>query len=166
MISMMKANKSAIDAFWQEYIATDPQRLKHKPQADAFAFGNTDELADEIARLVLEGKKTATSMLMWELEAENRTLWNVGDEAIVLDSMGNPVCVIRTSELVVKPFNAVDEQFVYDYGEGDRSLAWWNTVMKDYYYALASKLGRRPAEGMPLIGERFCVVFPHAHDNR
>jgi uncharacterized protein YhfF len=125
---------------------------------DAFSFGTTAEQADELAELVRTGAKTATSMLLWELEAEGQPLWRVGDRATVLDSAGRPVCVIETTDLAVKPFHAVDEAFARDYGEGDRSLAWWRRVMLIYYSEVAERLGKRPSEEMLLICERFRVV--------
>jgi uncharacterized protein YhfF len=125
---------------------------------DAFSFGKTAEQADELAALVRTGTKTATSMLLWELEAEGRPLWRVGDRATVLDGAGRPVCVIETTELAVKPFNAVDHEFARDYGEGDCSLAWWRRVMLTYYSEIAEQLGKHPSEDMLLICERFRVV--------
>jgi uncharacterized protein YhfF len=125
---------------------------------DAFSFGKTAEQADELAELVRTGTKTATSMLLWELEAEGRPLWRVGDRATVLDGAGRPVCVIETTELAVKPLNAVDDKFARDYGEGDRSLAWWRRVMLTYYSEIAERLGKHPSEDMLLICERFRVV--------
>ena len=125
---------------------------------DAFSFGKTAEQADELAELVRTGTKTATSMLVWELEAEGRPLWHVGDRATVLDSAGGAVCVIETTELAVKPFSAIDDEFARDYGEGDRSLAWWRRVMMTYYSEIAEQLGKHPSEDMLLICERFRVV--------
>src|ERR687884_11263 len=125
---------------------------------DAFSFGTTAEQADELAELVRTGTKTATSMLLWELEAEGRPLWRVGDRETVLDGASRPVCVIETTELAVKPFNAVDVEFAHDYGEGDRSLAWWRRVMLSYYSEIAERLGKHPSEDMPLICERFWLV--------
>jgi uncharacterized protein YhfF len=125
---------------------------------DAFSFGSTAEQADELAELVRTGTKTAMSMLVWELETEGRPLWRVGDQATVLDGAGTPICVIETTELAIKPFYAVDEEFAHDYGEGDRSLAWWRSVMLTYYSAVADQLGKRPSEDMLLICDRFKVV--------
>lgn len=156
----MEPNRDIIEAFWNDYVGTDPQRLESERYVDAFAFGDTADLADGLANLVLKGIKTATSMLMLELEIEDRTLWEVGDKSIVLASTGIPVCVIETTQLEVKPFSSVNARFVYDYGEGDRSLDWWNTCMKHYYFNLVSKLHKQPSEDMLLICERFRVVFP------
>ena len=74
-----------------------------------------------------------------------------------------PVCIIETTEVRVVPFCEVDARFAYDYGEGDRSLAWWRAHLWAYYVDECASLGRqagRQAEGdMPLVCERFRVVF-------
>ena len=49
----------------------------------------------------------------------------VGGHSIVLGGDGQPICVIRTTEVRVLPFREVDEAFAWDEGEGDRSLAYW-----------------------------------------
>lgn len=156
----MDTDGDAIEAFWKGYVETDPQGLEGEHYVDAFRFGNTPEMADDLASLVLKGTKTATSMLMLELELENRPLWKAGDKSIVLDGAGSPVCIIQTTRLEVQPFNTVDERFVYEYGEGDRSLDWWNSRMKPYYFDLTRQLQGEPSEDMLLICERFRVVFP------
>ena len=125
---------------------------------DAFRFGTTAEQADELAELVRTGTKTATSMLLWELEADGRPLWRVGDRATVLDGAGTPICVIETTELAIKPFDAVDDAFARDYGEGDCSLAWWRSAMLPYYSQIADQLGKHASKEMLLVCERFRVV--------
>lgn len=42
-----------------------------------------------------------------------------------MDGAGEPRCVIEVTGVDIKPFNAVDEQCAFDYGEGDRTLADW-----------------------------------------
>ena len=38
---------------------------------------------------------------------------------------GDPICVIRTVTVEVRPFGLVDEAFAWIEGEGDRSLPYW-----------------------------------------
>jgi uncharacterized protein YhfF len=71
-----------------------------------------------------------------------------------------PVCVIETVELRIVPFDEVDERFVYDYGEGDRSMNFWHKNMWEYYSDECQTLGRTPTPEMPVICERFRIVFP------
>jgi uncharacterized protein YhfF len=82
-----------------------------------------------------------------------------GDLSVVITWSGVPVCVIETLEAHVRPFDCIDAQFAWDYGEGDRSLAWWRTHLWDYYTRECARLGREAAHDMPLVCERFRVVF-------
>ena len=68
---------------------------------DAFAFGDSAEMADELAGLVLHGPKRATAGLLADYADE--PLPEVGGHSIVLGGDGQPVCVIRTTEVRVLP---------------------------------------------------------------
>ena len=46
----------------------------------------------------------------------------VGELAVVVGGQGEPLCVIEVTEVIVRPFDDVDEQFAYEYGEGLRAL--------------------------------------------
>lgn len=69
-----------ISEFWQEF------KKEYAIETDsyaAYAFG-VDE--DELAQLVLSGKKTATSSLYLAYEFENEPLPQVGAYNMILDS--------------------------------------------------------------------------------
>ena len=83
----------------------------------------------------------------------------MGDEHVVLDGYWRPVCVIRTTELEQRPFSEVDEAFVHDYGEGDLSLEWWREHVFSWYATECRQIGREPSPDMPLLYERFEVVY-------
>lgn len=116
-------------------------------------------MANQLSRLVLDGIKTATSDLLWHLEWQGKPRWQVGDEHVVLNGNWMPVCVIRTTELEVRPFGEVDAGFAYDYGEGDRTLEWWREHVFAWYAGQCREMGIEASYDMPLICERFEVVF-------
>ena len=147
------------EAFWQGYLETLPVTERGRRYYEAFQFGRGREMVTQLTRLVLDGVKTATSDLLWQLEVQHKPLWAPGDEHVVFDAFWMPVCVIRTKELLIKPFNEVDEAFAYDYGEGDRTLEWWRRHEWNWYAAECHEIGREPAEDMPLLCERFEVVY-------
>jgi uncharacterized protein YhfF len=114
----------------------------------AFAFGDGPELADELLELVIKGVKTATC----STEDEPNTS-SPGERWIVLDSRGEPRCVIESTEVTYRRFGEVDAGFAYDEGEGDRSLAYWQEAHRNYF-------GRQGkfSEDMMLMCERFRLV--------
>lgn len=147
-----------IVAFWARRCAALPAGTTPPYLVEAFSFG-AGEMADRLLALVLAGTKTATAMPLWEFEASERPLWAVGDESILLDGSGVPCAVMATTGLLVVPFDEIDVAFARDYGEGERTLAWFQSDAWDYYSAVVAKLGRTPTRAMPMICERFRVVY-------
>ncbi len=150
---------SKIEDFWKDYIASLPEGTERPEKYEAWSFGNTAKLANELGKLVKAGIKTATCGLLWEYEAEDEKLPQTGDLSIITNAAGEPLCIIETTEVAVRPFNEVDAQFAYDEGEGDRSLEYWREVHWEVFSTTCSVIGREPREDMPLVCERFRVLF-------
>ena len=147
--------------FWQTYLETlsDDQRLDLEYLV--YDFGNSKEMADELGYLVKTGVKTATSILLWELEQDEDSIFPyVGEIDIIVDSSGEPLCIIEIVEVEIRPFNTIDEQFAFDYGEGERLLTWWRDAMWEYYSTECRALGQEPSEDMPLVCLRFRLLYP------
>ena len=115
---------------------------------ERFAFGDSPELADELAELVLVGKTRATC---WAASEGPKT--HPGKQWVVLDGSGIPVAVIETTELTQRRFDEVDAAFAFDEGEDDRTLAFWGTAHRNYF-------GRQGtfAPDMLLYCERFRLI--------
>lgn len=149
-----------IDQFWQDFLATlRPDAPAHTAAYVAEAFGDNPALADELAALVLEGKKTATCSSLWEWEAEANPLPASGTFWIVLDGQGAPLCVIETVEVTLRRYDEVDAQFAYAEGEGDRSLAYWREAHRRFFSRTLPAIGKEFATDMPLVCERFRIVY-------
>ncbi|MGA7671385.1 MAG: ASCH domain-containing protein [Nitrolancea sp.] len=148
-----------IAAMWSEFLASRPDLPSDLTYYEAFTFGNQPEMASELAGLVLVGTKTATSEAMRVYEESGQRPPQPGDFSIVLDGDRNPVCVTETLEVNVVPLNQVDATFADDYGEGDRSLAWWQESLWDYYEQEYMAHDWPVSKDIPLMCERFRVVF-------
>jgi len=148
-----------VEEFWQAYLASLPHGAALPTAYTAWGFGHTAEDADALGALVVRGIKTATSSLMWMYEAEQEPLPQVGDLSLILDGAGAPLCIIETIELEVKPYRDVDDRFAYDEGEGNRSRAYWQDVHWRYFAQECASIGREVSLDMPLLCERFKVVF-------
>jgi uncharacterized protein YhfF len=150
--------EASVLEFWRNYVNSLGEGLhRQKMPTDAFAFGDSREMADQLARLVRDGIKTATCSALWSYEQDQKPLPQRGDHSVVLDGNCVPVAVIETIEVFVVPFNEVPEQFAYDEGEGDRSLAYWREAHRNYFSRQRFK-DRAFDEQMPLVCERFRVV--------
>lgn len=151
---------SATQAFWQSYLST----LSEEDQNNAPAyvvdhFADTPEAATKVGKLVRDGVKTTTSSLVWGLEHIGQPLPKVGNIELIVDGNGEPLCIIELTEVEIKPFNAVDEQFAYDYGEGERTRSYWLQDNWEYLARWCHEIGREPSETMPLVFQRFRVLY-------
>jgi uncharacterized protein YhfF len=152
---------AAIAAFWQEYCATRADRdvCLHEPH-DAWAFGDSARMADELGQLVLDGTKTATAGLLWEDEYFGWKTPAVGDKTVILDGGGKPLCVIETTVAVAVPFSAVDEAFARLEGEGFDTVDDWRDAHWEYFACRCREIGREPDAAMPVLCQQFRVVYP------
>jgi uncharacterized protein YhfF len=94
------------------------------------------------------------------LEHIGEPLPKVGQIELIVDGNGDPLCIIELTEVEIKPFNAVDEQFAFEYGEGDRTLAFWLDDNWDFLSRWCREIGREPSQTMPLAFQRFRVLYP------
>jgi uncharacterized protein YhfF len=150
-------------AFWDTFRAQYRDRDLPDTPTDVFAFGDSPHMADELGALVVAGVKTATTSALWAYEP-GEAMPEVGHLSIVLDGSGAPLCVIETTEVRQLPFADVDAVFAYDEGEGDRSLAYWREAHERFFSRTLPKLGKAFDETMPVVCERFRVIWPKPHN--
>jgi uncharacterized protein YhfF len=151
------ARPQDVAAFWAAFVATSG--VTGEP-LEAFCFGDSAELADELADLVLAGTKRATAGAVAEAAATGGALPQVGDHSVVLRGDGTPVAVIRTTDVRQGPLSSVDEQFAWDEGEGDRTRDWWLAAHRSYFRRTFAADGRDYDDDLETIFERFVVVWP------
>lgn len=126
-------------------------KLKY-PGARAWAFGDSPEMANELADLVVKGIKTASCGSLASFNADDAAP-GPGSYHIILNGQGVPVCVIRMVSLRLVRFCEVTEAFARKEGEGDLSLAYW----REEHQAFFTREGVY-AEDMELVAEEFVVV--------
>ncbi len=153
-------NKEII-AFWDACRARLSQEKTAQIEGvpEAWGFGDGPRMADELGALVLEGRKTATCGILWEYETEGEALPQPGEFSIILDGAGHPMCLIEITEVRVVPFDQVDAQFAYEEGEDDRTLQSWRREHWNFFSRYLTEIDRQPAMDMPLVCERFRLVF-------
>lgn len=143
-----------IEDFWIEF--TGATGIDGEYQAWAFAE-EIPELATELALLVRDGPKRATAGLLSEFEGPDAVPFpEVGDLNLILDGEGEPVCVIRTTDVETRRFWDVDDAFAWDEGEGDRTLAWWRQAHMWFFF----EQGIRIDESTPMVLQRFELLYP------
>jgi uncharacterized protein YhfF len=123
-------------------------------------FGDSAPLARDLADLVLRGPKRATAGLLWDAELDAGMMPVQGGYSLVTDHAGAPLLIIRTTQVEIRPYDKVDADFAAAEGEGDRSLAYWRDAHWRYFSRRCAALGRTPSNDMPVILERFALVYP------
>lgn len=122
-------------------------------------FGDSEDLANELAELVLRGTKRATAGAVWSYEGEGKRIPIPGDLSIVTNWAGNPLCIIETDSVEVVPFSEVGSEFAATEGEGDGSLSFWRQAHRQYFTRECDRAGRKFSENMLVACERFKVVY-------
>lgn len=146
---------------WEAFIASGspdapPAGVSY---AGAWQFGYGVEQGDRLLACVLDGPKRATTGALWAYEANGDAVPVPGEYNVLLDGSGVARCVMRTTRVDVVPFDQVDAAFAYDEGEGDRSLEYWRAAHWAYFVRELEGLGLRAAPDMPVVCERFEVVY-------
>lgn len=122
----------------------------------AWSFGDNPRLADTLLAAVLSGAKTATSSALWEYDDET-PVPEKGELSILLDGVGNPRALIRTTSVEIVPFGEVGADFALAEGEGDTTGDEWREGHRGYF---ARVLDREVGDDMPVVCERFELRYP------
>lgn len=145
-------------AFWQAFAqsrAVDPTSRF----LEAFHFDDNEPGANELAALVVNGRKRATAALLWAYDLEGKRVPEPSDLSIVTDFRGNEVCIIEILRVDIVPFAQVSAEFAATEGEGNGSLEYWRRAHEAYFGRECKRIGRTPGPDMPVVCERFEVVF-------
>ena len=148
-----------VRAYWQSFLSDNPDKTADTPY-QVWNFGNTREMAADLAALVVAGKKTATASLAAVNEIKPDEAPIPDGFSVVTDFDKNPVCVIQTTEIRHIPFEEVDAQFAADEGEGDQTLEYWREVHDRYFTREAAELGLDFNQKSIICCERFRLMYP------
>lgn len=146
----------SIRKLWGEYQKENPNAPE---EYEVWAFGDSKEMADELAELVLTGQKTATASNYTLYELEGEALPYAGLHNIILDGDENAVAILETTSVNVIPFHEVTQEHAYLEGEGDRTLTYWQDVHQSLFEKELEEVNRKFDEKIPVVCERFKLVY-------
>lgn len=150
------------EKFWIDFKQENPI-FKNITFGAAWSFGNTKELADELAVLVLIGRKTATASAFIQYEKHKKPLPKVNPRVfdILLNGEQKPVAILQNTTVYVTTFDAVSEDHAYKEGEGDKSLNYWKKVHLDFWKKSLKmdNLNNIDIEKMKVVCEEFKVIW-------
>ncbi|MCO4794009.1 MAG: ASCH domain-containing protein [Bacteriovoracaceae bacterium] len=151
------SNKTMLQKeFWERFCKSHEKYYHlHNHNFDAWGFGDTPEMANELGKLVLEGKKIATTSLFHSYKGHENELPQIGTFEMILDGSLEPLCIIFTHGLFVTTFDEVDSTHAKEEGEGDLTLEYWRKVHHEFFIKYKPDL-----EGEDLVVcEKFNLVF-------
>jgi uncharacterized protein YhfF len=128
--------------------------------AQTLMFGDSPELALELAELVARGLKRATAGLRWSWEHDGDALPEPGQLYVVHDWDGRPHALVSCTSAPIVPYEQVDLPFALEEGEGFRSLADWRAAHWPYFARECQRLGRALDEQVPVVCLRFRRLHP------
>jgi uncharacterized protein YhfF len=157
---VMDAN---VREFWNQYLASLPSEHPHRDVApDVFGFGDSEALIEELAALVVSGKKRATTSLPVEYTALGEALPKVGDVSIVLRAGRIPAAIVERIDVQHVRFSDVDDAYATYEGEGDGSLQTWRADHRDYFAGVCARLGGSFDDSTIVICQKFKLVWPES----
>ncbi len=148
----------SIRTFWAQFEALAGVVARNRFH-EASHFDDNEASANELAALVLAGRKRATAGLGWSLDDGGKRPPQPGDLSVVTNWRGDPLCIIETRSVETVPYRDVSEEFAATEGEGDGSLRHWRAVHWAYFERECARIGRQPSPDMPVVCERFEVVY-------
>ncbi|WP_106497302.1 ASCH domain-containing protein [Lentibacillus sp. Marseille-P4043] len=149
-------SNNSIIQMWEDYRKNN---LNAPTDYEAWAFGDSKEMADELAALVLEGTKTATASNYSLYELDNEDLPYVGLHNIILNGDEEAVAIVETTSVEVVPFDEVTEEHAYLEGEGDRTLAYWRDVHETFFKNECKDTNIDFHYKIPVVCERFKLLY-------
>lgn len=96
-----------------------------------FAFPGP--LRDKLVAAILCGEKTSSTGLVAEYETYGEELPCVGERELMIDSAGEGLAVLETTDVRVLPLSEVDLKHAVDEGEGFTTVAEWRTAHAAYW---------------------------------
>ena len=120
--------------FLENFKENNPQ-INDPHFGSSWSFGDSKEMANELAELTLKGIKTATASayIQYKLADEEMPIINKNRYDILLNGDNVPVAIVQTSKVYVTTFDKVTEEHAFKEGEGDRSLEYWKRVHLEFW---------------------------------
>ena len=145
-----------IKKYWENFCKE--KNIPIDTKYEAWSFGNTKEMADELADLVNSGIKTATTGA-YDLFEEDEEIPKVGEYNIILDGSGEPKCITITREVYILEYNLISANHAFLEGEGDRSYEYWKRVHDEYFKEEFKNSWKEFYEQAPMVCEVFEKVY-------
>lgn len=114
---------------------------------------------DRLLSLVMSGEKTATCSAFAPYGIDGEPLPQVGEYSVVLNSLSDAKCVIRTTKVYTVPFSQVSAAHAFKEGEGDKSYDYWRRVHEEFFTKELAEYGMKFTEDITVVCEEFVLAY-------
>ena len=156
---MVKENKS-VKEMWENYLMSiGDDIINTNKNYTSWQFCDNEESANNLAELVRQGTKRATTGLYYFYEIEGETLPKTGDFSIIIDWYGIAQCIIETKKVTILPFKEVTKKQAEIEGEGDKSLKYWSEAHIKFFNRELKEHNKEFSADMLVVFEEFEIVY-------
>lgn len=144
-----------IESYWSKFLeetSTPDQSYTY------WHFELTEKLANELANLVLLGKKRATASSLYSYEFGEEPMPKEGDLSVITNWAGEPQCVIKTTSVHVIPFKDITFELAVLEGEDDHLESWRDGHIR-YFQQVCKQFNKEFTWDMPVVFEQFKVIY-------
>jgi uncharacterized protein YhfF len=140
----------------ESYLAAHPELILEQLEV---SMPGTEDVADDLLALFLEGKKRAASSLLREYEITGEALPKPGKLWILLDAASVPRGILRTRNVETHRFADVPESVATAEGEGDGSLRFWREVHREFFAPFLKEWDVDRLDDATVVVEYFDPLF-------
>ncbi len=127
---------------------------------DEWAFCGGGKEGDELADLVISGKKRATASWFESYVFEKEDIPKKGDISIILFDSGDAACMIQNIDVQIVPFSSVPLWHMYLEGEEGGDPEYWVKVHKQIFTDEAKASSSEFDPTHMVVLEKFEVIYP------
>ncbi|WP_298417289.1 ASCH domain-containing protein [uncultured Kordia sp.] len=144
---------------WTNYTKVN-SGLKKETLPDSWYFHNNEQDANRLGKLVLEGKKQASSGLYVWYEEANAALPKVGVKHIITDFDGKALAIIEITKVDTIPFNTISKTYAEkDMGTKKEALKKWKKAHWDFFASAMNESDKKMTEEMLVVCEQFKTIW-------
>lgn len=163
---MLIFDTAETQAFWRDACGAtgiDPETTHHASTFSEPTPGPVDDkrvaFIDQLSGMARDGKKCGTAHMRLHFEHEKIPMREPGDCWIVTTVAGEPLCVVRITNVDIKPFNQVAEVFAASEGEGDLSLEHWRGAHLGYFKRQCGRWDHEWRDDDEVVCESFELAY-------
>lgn len=156
----MGQEHKSVSEMWRNYLSSiGDDIINTNKKYSSWHFCDNEGDANDLAELVKQGVKRATTGLYYLYEVDDETLPKVGELNIIIDWQGKGKCIIEMKKVTLLPFKEVNEEFAKIEGEGDKSLKYWREVHINAFNRHLKEYNKEFIEDMLVVCQEFETVY-------